>query len=137
MRIATQSVKAPGERTATQPVEAPGASQEVHSQPNGTGSLDVSAVGWSLTSKRTVTVVNTGVSDTEDKLNSELESAAVVSDQEVLSDRDPAKDNGLDQEFSEEANYRETMRGVRSFMSWHQIPDFDSSSLDDNPFAGS
>ena len=31
------------------------------------------------------------------------------------------------------------MRGVHSFMGWHQIPDFDSSSssLDDNPFAGS
>ena len=41
--------------------------------------------------------------------------------------------------FSEDANYRETIRGVRSFMGWHQIPDFDSasSSLDDNPFAGS
>ena len=43
------------------------------------------------------------------------------------------------QEFSEEANYIETIRGVRSFMGWHQIPDFDSasSSLDDNLFAGS
>ena len=40
---------------------------------------------------------------------------------------------------SEEASYRETIRGVRSFMGWHQIPDYDSasSSLDDNPFAGS
>ena len=30
------------------------------------------------------------------------------------------------------------MRGVRSFMGWHQIPDFDSSSssLDNSPFAG-
>ena len=42
-------------------------------------------------------------------------------------------------DLSEEAHYRETIRGVRSFMGWHQIPDFDSasSSLDDNPFAGS
>ena len=31
------------------------------------------------------------------------------------------------------------MRGVRSFMGWQQIPDFDSSSssLDDNPFPSS
>ena len=44
-----------------------------------------------------------------------------------------------DQDLSEEANYRETIGGVRSFMGWHQIPDFDcaSSSLDDNPFTGS
>ena len=42
-----------------------------------------------------------------------------------------------DQDLSEEANYRETIRGVRSFMGWRQIPDFNSasSSLDDNPFA--
>ena len=41
-------------------------------------------------------------------------------------------------DLSEDANYRETIRGVRSFMGWHQIPDYDStsSSLDDNPFAG-
>ena len=44
-----------------------------------------------------------------------------------------------DQDLSEDANYRETIRGVRSFMGWHQIPDYDStsSSLDDNPFASS
>ena len=53
--------------------------------------------------------------------------------------QDPPKDKELDQEFSVEANYRVKMRGVRSFMGWHQIPDFDSSlsSLEDNPFAGS
>ena len=64
---------------------------------------------------------------------------AVVSDQGDLSDRDPPKDEELDQEFSEEANYRETMRGVHSFMGWHQIPDFgsSSSSLDNNPCASS
>ena len=48
-------------------------------------------------------------------------------------------EDSADQDLSEEANYRETIRGVRSFMVWHQIPDYDSasSSLDDNPFAGS
>ena len=138
-RTATQPVEAPGtERVATQPVEAPFARPDVDSQPTGTGSGDVSAVEWSLTSKRTV-AATTGVSDTEDELDSEPESAAVLSDQEVLSNREPAKDDKPDQEFSEEANYRDTMRGVRSFMGWHQIPDFDSSSssLDNNPFASS
>ena len=129
---ATWPVEAPGTmRIATLPDEDPSARQEVHSQP--TGSLDVSAVDQSLTSKRTVTAANTGVPVTEDELNNEPESPAVVSDQEVLSDRNPAKDDELDHKYSE-TNYIETMRGVRSFMGWHQIPDFDSSSssLDDN-----
>ena len=93
---------------------------------------------WSLTSKRTV-AATTGVSYLEDELDSESESPAIVCDREVLSDRDPAKDDKLDQEFSEEANYREAMRVVHYFMDWHQIPEFDSLSysLDDNPFVGS
>ena len=35
-------------------------------------------------------------------------------------------------------NYRETMRGIRSFMGWTRIPDMDSAAAtsDDNPFAG-
>ena len=38
---------------------------------------------------------------------------------------------------SEEQTYRETMRGIRSFMGWSHVPDVDSSnSSDDNPFAG-
>ena len=117
---------------ATQPVEAPVARSEVHSQPTGIGSVDVRP-NQSLTSRKTVT----GVSDSNDELHSEPGSPDGVTDQVELSDRDTSKDEGLDQELSEEANYRETIRGVRSFMGWHQIPHFDSSSssLDDNPFA--
>ena len=70
-----------------------------------------SAVGRSLTSTRTVTD-NTGVSDTEDEMASEPESPAAESDWELLSDRDPVREDELDPEHSEEANYRETMRGV-------------------------
>ena len=117
VRVATQPAEAPGAWTVTQPVEAPGARSGV--QP--TGSVDVSAVDQSLTSKRTVAAANTGVSDTEDKLDREPESPAVISDQEILSDRDPPKDDKFDQEFSEESNYRETMRGVRFF--YGLVPD--------------
>ena len=44
----------------------------------------------------------------------------------------------VDQELSAEQTYREMIRGVRSFMGWNQVPEFDSasSSQDDNPFAG-
>ena len=51
---------------------------------------------------------------------------------------DLTRDESTDQELSEETTYRETIRGVRSFMGWHQIPEFDIvSSTDDNPFGGS
>ena len=42
----------------------------------------------------------------------------------------------VDQELSAEQTYRETMRGVRSFMTWNDILEFASSSQDDNPFTG-
>ena len=52
--------------------------------------------------------------------------------------RDLTRDESTDKELSEVASYRETMRGVRSFMGWHKVPEFESvSSSDDNPFAGS
>ena len=43
-----------------------------------------------------------------------------------------------DQSLSEEQSYRETMRGIRSYMGWNHILDLDSGtkSSDDNPFAG-
>ena len=42
-----------------------------------------------------------------------------------------------DQALSEEQSYRETVRGIRSFMGWNHVPDIDnaSSATDDNPFA--
>ena len=52
---------------------------------------------------------------------------------------DLSDDQEFDQELptSEEQTYRETMRGIRSFMGWSHIPDMDSSNpSDDNPSAG-
>ena len=47
---------------------------------------------------------------------------------------------GLDQDqpLSQEQIYRETMRGIRSFMGWSHVPDIDNSAntSEDNPFAG-
>ena len=39
---------------------------------------------------------------------------------------------------SEEQTYRETMKGIRSYMGWSDIPDLGSANtaLDDNPFSG-
>ena len=56
-----------------------------------------------------------------------------------LSDQDPdATVANPDQTLSEDQNYRETMRGIRSYMGWTDIPDIDTttSTSDDNPFAG-
>ena len=43
-----------------------------------------------------------------------------------------------DQSLTEEQSYRETMRGIRSYMGWTHVPDMDSGTKtsDDNPFAG-
>ena len=43
-----------------------------------------------------------------------------------------------DQTLSEEQTYKETMRGIRSYMGWSNIPDLDSANnaSDDNPFSG-
>ena len=72
-------------------------------------------------------------SDSEAEVDGEPASPASVHVQGDL------PEDATDQDLSEDANYRETIRGVRSFMGWHQIPDYDStaSCLDDNPYAGS
>ena len=51
---------------------------------------------------------------------------------------DPDAGNDPEQTLSEEQSYRETMRGIRSYMGWTHIPDMESAagSSDDNPFAG-
>ena len=124
--VATQPLQAPGAETATQPLQAPGAGPEVLPIGNDPAQLD-----QSLSGGRTVEIA--GESESEPELDREPASAASVNVQGDL------PEDSTDQDLSEEANYIETIRGVRSFMGWHQIPDFDSasSSLDDNPFAGS
>ena len=92
---------------------------------------DAAQQDQSLSGGRTVDVASE--SESEPELDSEQASPAIANAQGEL------PENSTDQDLSEESNYRETIRGVRSFMGWHQIPDFDSasSSLDNNPFAGS
>ena len=123
--IATQPLQAPGAGTATQPTQAPGAGPEV--LPTG---IDSTQLNQSLPGVRPDEFA--GESDSEAERDGELASPASVNIQGEL------PEDSTDQDLSEDANYRETIRGVRSFMGWHQIPDYDtSSSLDDNTFAGS
>ena len=75
------------------------------------------------------------MSDSKEDLQSEPGSPVYNNFWYGSPERDLKKDD--DQELSEEGSYRET-RGVRCFIGWHKIPEFDSvSSSDDNPFAGS
>ena len=116
MQTATQPLGAPGAGIATQSVQAPGLFPEV--QPTGGG--DVSAASDSEADQLSVT----------GSLDEEIH-------RDRSADRDVSRDEP-DSEPTEEANYRETMRGVRSFMNWHKVPEFEtvSSTADDNPFAG-
>ena len=55
-----------------------------------------------------------------------------------LSDDQDITVTDQDQHLSEEQTYRETMRGICSFIGWSHIPDMDSAinTSEDNPFAG-
>ena len=91
---------------------------------------------WTLTGP--IAVQSTSGSESEDEQHSQTCSLLEGNYQDVSPTRNLTRDESTDQEVSEEASYRETMRGMRSFMGWHKVPAFESvSSSDDNPFAGS
>ena len=90
----------------TQPVQAPGSFPEV--QPTSEG--DLSAASDSEADQLSVT----------GSLDEEIH-------RDRSADRDVSRDDP-DSEPTEEANYRETMRGVRSFMNWHNVPEFETVS---------
>ena len=62
----------------------------------------------------------------------------ILPEEGELSDDQEANLSDQEQSLSEEKSYRETMRGIRSYMGWHHIPDTDSGATtsEDNPFAG-
>ena len=124
--LATQPLLVPGAGTATQPSQAPGAGPEVLPAGAETTLHNQSpSIGQNSDVARQ--------SDSEAELDGEPASPASVHYQGDVPEA------ATDQDLSEDANYRETLRGVRSFMGWHHIPEYDNSaaSMDDNPFAGS
>ena len=76
-------------------------------------------------------------SDT-DSLSSDRPPLDLFPEEGELSDDQEANLSDHDQSLSEEQSYRETMRGIPSYMSWNHIPDIDSGATtsEDNPFAG-
>ena len=109
---ATQPVEAAGVGMATQPVQAPGAGPDV--LPSGTGD----AAGGRV-------VQSTSGCESEDEQPSEAGSLLEGNFRDGSPDRELTRDKSADQELSEEASYRETIRGVRSFMGWHKVPEFE------------
>ena len=100
--------EAPSAGTATQLVEAPGAGPDV--LPSGTGDAD-----QTLTGPRAAQC--SSVSESEDEHHSETGSQLEGNYRDGSLARDLTRDESINQELSEEASYRETIRGVRSFMS--------------------
>ena len=111
------------QQNATQPVEAPRAGPEALL----TG-----------TSNAALHVESTCGSGSEEDIQSDPGSSVDGNFRDGSPDIDLTRDDSAEQELSEEASYREIIRGVRSFIGWHQIPDFESVSIsDDSPFVGS
>ena len=71
-------------------------------------------------------------------LSSDRPPLDILPEEGELSDDQEANLSDQEQSLSEEQSYRETMRGIRSFMGWNHIPDTDSGATtsEDNPFAG-
>ena len=73
-------------------------------------------------------------SDAESNLSDIPPLELFVEECELSDDQELAEQ---DTPTSEEQTYRETMRGIRSFMGWSHVPEIDSANpSDDNPFAG-
>ena len=111
-KSATRPVEGPGIGVlATQPVEAPGEGPDVLLI--GTGNAPLHPEQTS-TSKKIVDI--TSGSDSDGDLQSEPGSPVDDNFQDSSPDRDFTRDESTDQELSEEPRYRETIRGIRSFM---------------------
>ena len=85
-------------------------------------------------------------SDTEFEMQSGADLAHSVSPNRPLEEEGELSDHQadiapseVDRVLSQEQSYRETIRGICSYLGWHQIPKFGSalSSAVDNLFSGS
>ena len=155
---ATQPVEAPGALpgsqlmsqevvSATQPVEAPGADTE--NLPADQQSTLSATTGVRPELHSPVPAMKSSATSTGPTVSVEEPEAEALSDRSShsldegeLSDRESVQEQEdliqSDQELFAEQSYWETLCGVRSFIAWNDIPEFDSSSSqDDNPFTGS
>ena len=148
--IRSESFIRPTDRPASQPVVRPSTSTNTdpptsRSQADRQQTSDRPTV--SDRPDRPSTSISNVFQPTRKISSSESDSDSVVSDRPPLdifveegelSDELDATVTDPDQSPSEEQSYRETMRGIRSFLGWTHIPDMDTTtgSSEDNPFAG-
>ena len=137
----------PEDVSATQPVEAPGtdtetlpADQEPVFSPTTRENPQLLPPVLPVTPGAIPTGPTVSVEEPEQEVDSDRSSHSPdegeLSDRESIHEQEEIMEG--DQELSAEQSYRETLRGVRSFMAWNDVPEFDSasSSQDDNPFTG-
>ena len=77
-------------------------------------------------------------SDSDSDSSSDQPLLEILPEEGELSDEMDVNLSDQEQSLSEEQSYRETMRGIRSYMGWDHTPDIDSGTTtsEDNPFAG-
>ena len=130
---------------ATDPASSATASQvgsdvsQPFQRPGISGVSDQPTVQKHVSSTLDITRKDTSSSDSdEDSMTSGRPPVDLYPEEGELSDEHDVSFTDPDQSLSEEQSYRETMRGIRSYMGWNHIPDMDSGtkSSDDNPFAG-
>ena len=117
-------------------------SQPSH-RPGTSGVTDWSTVqrqisgAFDITSKDTSSSDSDSESVTSDRPPVDLYPDLYPEEGELSDDHEVSFTNP-DQSLSEEQSYRETMRGIQSYMGWTHIPDVNSGTKtsDDNPFAG-
>ena len=96
------------------------------------------AVKKDLSSAFDVSRKESSSSDSDSDSSSDQPLLDILPEEGELSDEMDANLSDQEQSLSEEQSYRETMRGIRSYMGWDHIPDIDSGTTtsEDNPFAG-
>ena len=137
----------PTDQSASQPTDRPSVSATTDPPASKPQSDRPQAMDRAAASDRPSTSVSSAFQPTSRDTTSESDSDSVVFDRSPvdifveegeLSDELDATITAPGQSPSEEQSYRETMRGIRSYMGCTHIPDIDSTagSSDDNPFAG-
>ena len=134
MELATRPVEAPGAAHVTyttgQEADLPAVVYRPEVQPPGpTAQPSTTAKQSSTSHPSSVVPVEEPAAESDqfsDRASSLADEGEVSDLESTGSDREELLD--VDQELTAEQTYRETLRGVRSFMAWNDIPEFDSSS---------
>ena len=120
---------------ATDPASSATASQagsdvsQPFQRPGISGVSDQPTVQKHVSGTLDITRKDTSSSDSDvDSITSDRPPVDLFPEEGELSDEHDVSFTDPDQSLSEEQSYRETMRGIRSYMGWNHIPDMDSGT---------